>query len=199
MILVEGNNDEHFIYNLCSRLNFSPVFKVKNCESIELLYKKLQAELDSDRTQPLGIIVDSDENIESRKSEIQKLVKPYYSLTSSDFTPYGLVFNPGNEPKFGVWIWPDNQKNGILEDLYLDLVQDHDALLEESKRVVENLKTIEPWRFKKQHKSKAIVHTWLAWQDNPGSPIGSSVQRTTIVINKPVIDNFKTWLTSLYA
>ena len=145
------------------------------------------------------MVVDADEDLATRIEQIIKNTKPYFKIEMADFKDNGLIIKPKSEPKFGVWIWPDNQKNGILEDLYLDLVQDEDLLLEESKKVIENIKNIEPWRFKPQHKSKAIVHTWLAWQINPGSPIGSSLKRSTININRPVISNFKFWLQRLYS
>jgi hypothetical protein len=25
------------------------------------------------------------------------------------------------------------------------------------------------------HRSKAVIHTWLAWQENPGVPMGSAI------------------------
>lgn len=199
MILVEGDNDQHFIFNLCERLKFTPVFKVEKCEGDGGLFKKLKGELDSDRTRPLGIVVDADDNLASRIQEIITLTQPYFELQTSDFKQNGLVVKPKGEPKFGVWVWPDNQKNCILEDLFLELVQDKDLLLEESKKVVNHIKTIEPWRFKPQHKSKAIVHTWLAWQDKPGSPIGASLKRSNINLDRLVISNFTSWLSSLYS
>jgi hypothetical protein len=199
MVLVEGQNDRHFVYNLCQRLSFQPEFDVESEANIQKAIFRFATELKGNRTQPLGLIVDADFSAEARKSEIIREIKDEFPVTIRDFTDEGLVVKPENEQKFGIWIWPDNQKNGILEDLYLELVQDDDLLLKEANRVVENLPNIAPIRFKPQHKSKAIVHTWLAWQDNPGSPIGDSIKRSTINLERPVIQKFKTWLQNLYS
>jgi hypothetical protein len=34
---------------------------------------------------------------------------------------------------------------------------------------------IETPRFPEEHKSKAYIHTWLAWQKEPGKPLGQAV------------------------
>jgi hypothetical protein len=198
MILVEGENDQHFLYNLCQKVNFNPVFKVEKVGSLEKAIYRFATDLKGNRQQPLGLIVDADMNLEKRQSENIKEVGKYYTIQKKDFTKTGLIIQPALEQKFGVWIWPDNEKNGILEDLYLQLVQDGDLLLGEAKRVVGNLPNIEPIRFRPQHISKAIVHSWLAWQDNPGAPIGASLQRSNIDLSKPIIQNFKNWLKNLY-
>jgi hypothetical protein len=199
MILVEGDNDRYFLYNLCQRVDFQPTFKVEKEDSIQKTIYRFATELKGNRQQPLGLIVDADFDAENRKLELIEEIRNYYPITLEDFTEEGLIVKPANEEKFGIWIWPDNNENGILEDLYLMLVQDNDLLLNEAKRVVDNLPNIEPIRFKPQHKSKAIVHSWLAWQDNPGSPIGASIQRSVIDLNRPVIHKFKTWLQNLYS
>jgi len=198
MLLVEGDNDLHFITNLCQKIDFKPFFKIESCKSIDALFSNLESKLDSNRNYPIGIVVDADGDIEKRKSKITEITKAFFKLNNSDFNESGLVIKPELEQKFGVWIWPNNKEEGILEDLFLQLVKDKDLLLEEAKRVVENLPEIEPIRFKPQHKSKAIVHSWLAWQDNPGSPIGASLQRSTMDLTKPIIQNFISWLKNLY-
>lgn len=38
--------------------------------------------------------------------------------------------------------------------------------------------------FKKVHHSKAVIHTYLAWQDEPGNPLGQAI---TIAFQKKLL------------
>jgi hypothetical protein len=31
------------------------------------------------------------------------------------------------------------------------------------------------FKFRLEHRSKACVHTWLAWQEEPGTPMGQAI------------------------
>jgi hypothetical protein len=80
----------------------------------------------------------------------------------------------------------------------LEIIAKEDKLSLFAKQTVEDLKYVEEYRFKPQYKSKAIAHTWLSWQDNPGGPMGSSVKRSSINHNHPTIQKFTNWLQRLF-
>jgi hypothetical protein len=71
---------------------------------------------------------------------------------------------------------PDTQKEGAIERLLIGLVPDcqqqilaHAELSTSS--AIELGSTIRPSRFE-----KAVLHTWLAWQEEPGRPYGVAVK-----------------------
>ena len=45
---------------------------------------------------------------------------------------------------------------------------------------------------------KAQVHTFLAWQDEPGRPMGESITRRYFQINVPKALNFVEWIRKLF-
>lgn len=199
MLIVEGTTDQHFVLNLLEAIEMEkagipwPSKEGSKNEAID----KFLSELQTDRSQPIGLIVDADGDIEATISSLIKKLKKWVDVSPDQFKN-GLVFSPPFEPKAGIWIWPDCERSGILEDLFLDLVKPSDQLLEEAKKVVDRLPAIEPFRFPPQYKSKAIVHTWLAWQKKPGLPIGMSVKTSSMNLTHPTVSNFKSWLQRLY-
>ena len=47
-------------------------------------------------------------------------------------------------------------------------------------------------------REKALVHTWLAWQANPGRPYGTAVAAGFLDHNVPEVDAFVSWLNRLF-
>jgi hypothetical protein len=77
-------------------------------------------------------------------------------------------------PTIGIWLMPDNSTPGALEQFARLLVPGSDKLWPEAETVVQHIKSIEQ-RFRMTYEMKATLHTWLAWQKEPGKPIGQAM------------------------
>ncbi len=87
-----------------------------------------------------------------------------------------LLKDENNElPRIGVWLMPNNQLNGRIEDFIRFLIPANDELLPLAKKNVDNLISSRKNRFIDSHRSKAIIHTWLAWQERPGIQLGAAI------------------------
>ena len=64
--------------------------------------------------------------------------------------------------------------------------------------VTKSVDSIPDRRFTQEREPKAIVHTWLAWQEDPGLPMGLSVTNDCFDLNAPEVDAFVSWLKRLY-
>ncbi len=53
-------------------------------------------------------------------------------------------------------------------------------------------------RYKDVHKSKARIHTWLAWQNPPGLPMGTSIKKNLFDTNKELCLLFIEWIKKLF-
>ena len=49
------------------------------------------------------------------------------------------------------------------------------------------------------HESKAVLHTYLAWQDEPGKPVGQSITAEVLKPHTETAAQFAKWLTNLFA
>jgi hypothetical protein len=48
------------------------------------------------------------------------------------------------------------------------------------------------------HKSKARIHTWLAWQEDPGTPMGLAITKSYLDTNQELCNLFVNWLNNLF-
>lgn len=99
--------------------------------------------------------------------------------------------NPLPLPRIGIWIMPDNQLDGTLEDFLKFLVPDGDVLLPYAGQVLDNLPDT---RFTSPHRPKALMHTWLAWQNEPGKPYGQAISAKYLNTDLPMAKTFANWL-----
>ena len=90
--------------------------------------------------------------------------------------PEGLVKDISTlRSRVGVWIMPDNAQPGMLEDFLLALVHEHDPLIGLAERSTSEAK-VAGAGFSDAVRSKAVIHTWLAWQEKPGLPFGTALK-----------------------
>lgn len=199
VLLVEGKNDCHVINALCEAHGVPETFGLHNCENDDSVLKRLNALMyPTDTPETIGVVLDVDDRtVESRWQQIQEKIK----LLGYDFPEYPnpagtiLPLN-GDKPKLGIWLMPNNQNPGMLEDFLMPL-----ANAESISFAAESVNTAEErgiTTFKDVHRSKAIIHTYLAWQDEPGKPLGQSI--TSHVLNPEVniARLFTAWLTKLF-
>ena len=104
----------------------------------------------------------------------------------------------GDGPRFGVWIMPDNRFHGMLEDLLIRLIPEESGLLYGLARncVVEAARN--GASFKDVHQTKAEIHTWLAWQDEPGAQLHEAVKHRVLDARKPESRPFVDWFRRLF-
>ena len=92
---------------------------------------------------------------------------------------------------------PDNRATGILEDFLLFLVPSGSHLMEHVNTSISAIPASER-RFRTIDEPKAVVHTWLAWQSEPGRPLGTAITARYLDPNVAQVDVFVTWLQELF-
>ena len=92
---------------------------------------------------------------------------------------------------------PDNQMKGILETFLRSLIPKPNALFDYVKTSVAAIPDSER-RFKPRKEPKAIIHTWLAWQEEPGMPPGWAITSHFLDANVAEVDVLVSWLKRLF-
>ena len=90
---------------------------------------------------------------------------------------------------------PNNQSPGILEDFLAFLVPSNDDQWQHAQSCV---KSITSPAFKSQDRSKAVIHTWLAWREKPGLPFGTAITARYLDPDVPEVDELAGWLQHLF-
>lgn len=208
-LLVEGDNDRHVIWALCSQYqlpqNFSVEILAKNDgEGIDALLSGLPVKLKEENLRTLGIVVDADVDpgLANRWKAIQhKLIHSGYTNIPELPPPNGWVYQSLDPylPRVGVWLMPDNQIPGMLEDFVVRLIPSGDVLLTKADSVLQEVQQISyPNRYTEAHRPKALIHTWLAWQKKPGMPMGQAITAKALKYDSEIALTFTAWLRNLF-
>jgi hypothetical protein len=110
----------------------------------------------------------------------------------------GLIETNADGLKLGVWLMPDNQSRGMLETFLMYLApQDNDAVLRYAAEACRTAKEMGA-PFKEAQTTKAEIHTWLAWQDEPGRQLHQAVKERLLNPNAPYARPFLNWFRKLF-
>jgi hypothetical protein len=106
-----------------------------------------------------------------------------------------VVENDGRA--LGVWIMPDNGARGALEDFLVELVPPGDIHWQPARDAVSGAvgRSVD---FAPQHRSKAEIHTWLAWQREPGVPFGRAVRSAYFLHDADGAARFVAWFRRVF-
>lgn len=144
-LLVEGKNDRHVIWALCNQYQLPETFSVEvpeedGTEGIEALLAGLPARIDEPKLQTLGIVVDADRDLAARWQAVRdRLSVSGYTEIPQSPPPEGWVYAPPDLPRVGVWLMPDNQLPGMLEDFVAHLIAPDDALRPKAEGILQEI------------------------------------------------------------
>jgi len=199
LLVVEGPDDKHVTWAILEHHKFSPPFKIQEEGGYEKLHQRLSLRLKpGSDLERFGVVVDADTNILTRWQSIRDvLIRAGYPGLPDSPDPDGLVIDHEILPRLGVWIMPDNTLPGMLEDYLAYLIAHDDSLIALANETLDRIPVAER-RFAEAHRTKALIHTWLAWQDVPGTPMGQAITRRYFAMDDEHVDRFLTWLTRLF-
>lgn len=203
-LLVEGKNDLHVIKALCAYHRVPEAFDILEpigASGVESLLQQFRLKLREPDKHAVGIVVDADTDLAHRWQLIRKIIQQHSAAyqTPSQPNANGLVVPSPHEylPRIGIWLMPDNQSSGDLEQFAAFLIPPTDPLRPYVRGILEQLEAANLHRY--HHKrSKAFIHTWLAWQENPGQPIGTAITAQALSANSPLAIRFIQWLNHLF-
>lgn len=186
-LLVEGVDDWHCIACLMKKLNPSPQthFQLVYCEGRKNVLAALSAE--SVASQPLlrlGAIIDTDDSpLTSMLQSVSGAIGNEYSLPET-WPENGLITTrPANSTssgplKIGLWCMPDNQTQGIFEDL-LNRAMPVPARQFVEKAIEEAVEATHA-KHREVERPKAVLRTYMAWNTPTCSKYGEALNKDLI-------------------
>ncbi len=170
-LLVEGKDDQNVLRKLIDHhfsREMSKKIDIRVLGGIEELLSSIPVQVKASDINTLGIVVDADTSLESRwQSVTSQLSKAGYGSIPTVPQPSGTLVHGGVLLNIGIWVMPDNRVSGMLEDFVAFLVPPDDVLWGYAKECLSKISVKNP--------SKSLIHTWLAWQDEPGKPLGQAI------------------------
>ncbi|MEW6037044.1 MAG: DUF3226 domain-containing protein [Pseudomonadota bacterium] len=197
VLMVEGPDDEHVVKHICGTRQLGIIETIHAYGGKDPLLEGIGARMKESDIVALGILLDADTDLQSRWQAVAgRLAQAGYGSVPDLPAPEGTVIDPPADsllPRVGVWLMPDNRVPGILEDFLRFLVPEHDPLLAHVEQSIDSIPR-GLCRFDELKKPKARIHTWLAWQDEPGKPLGQAISARYLDPHLPAADTFAAWL-----
>lgn len=219
VLIVEAEGDRGFFEQVCKSLQLNPDIKVSRPKDYQIDYENILRDgkqgalklldnllpelLDNEApTKRLAIIIDADYESEQglgcQKTieQVCERVKAFGFFPEQNQT-FGLSFkHRDGVAEFGLWVLPNNQKEGELEDFIKECIANDEQLW--FRHAVEVIDGVPNPKFGSNDRIKAQVNTWLAWQKPPGHGLYFSVRNNLLDTHHPLFKEMQDWLKQIF-
>jgi len=205
---VEGIDDLHTIKHLLSRHGVDlPAREVvahalpliEPAGNVERLLKGMEASVEASALGAVAFVLDADTPMLNRWSAVRDRLRRVEVESPQRPPAEGFIgVSTKYQSTVGVWLMPDNQRDGTLEDFLQMLIAEGDGLIGYAKRTATHARRKKGARFPAARHDKAVIHTWLAWQETPGLPYGSAVAAHFFRHDSPAALAFVSWFKRLF-
>ena len=197
-LLVEGSDDAQVFIHLFGHYRLNDHITIQDKKGIDPLIASLKVELRRRAETRLGIVVDADTDIAARWQALRhKLLEAGYMSVPLQPDPLGTVLRQEGRPVVGIWLMPNNVLPGMLEDFMRLLISIDDVLWPMAEDIVQQVSAVER-RFPLTQETKARIHTWLAWQSEPGKPMGLAITKRYLNPASPSAQQLVEWMRNLF-
>ena len=178
LLLVEGKDEIYFFDALLEHINIKDIqlIEVKGKNNFKNEFPILLKSPKFDDVLSYGIIQDADKNANNTFQSVVTLLSKHNQPIPKEHGE----FKSNEIVKTGVFIMPDNQNKGMLEDLCLKTVSNHPNI-ECVNQYLDCLKNNKSLSIKNskypKNLSKAKVHTFLAGMEKYTSSLGVAAKK----------------------
>ena len=197
LLIVEGNDERHVIEKLLARYKLTKSFAIDAKGGFPELHKSIYNEVNAPRRQVLGILADANDHPDQRWESISDKLKEAACEVPPSPVQGGTVFDGPRDIRVGVWLMPDNDRSGELEDFVAELIPQDDPIWPQAQSYINNIPVSER-PFPSQKLTRAHVHAWLATREKP-RPMGLALTAGDLLHDAPLAHAFVGWIRSLFS
>lgn len=194
LLLVEGADDEHVIRHLHEQTQGTVSFDIEQLGGIAQIREEIEAQAKAPGRTALGIVVDANSDTAARWQSIKDALLWADIQLPLTPDPLGTVVPPSaaGVPKVGVWLMPDNQASGEIEDFLAALIPTGDEVWQLAQQYVEHVPSDQL-----RKPAKARLHAWLAVRTE-GGRLGTSISAGAFDLRQPAAQSFLEWLRRVF-
>lgn len=196
LLIVEGSDDLHVLRHLRARQSSPPSFCIEDKGSDIALLDSIAPETRVEDRRALGIMIDANDSLSSRWDAVSDRLRNEGIQPPFEPESNGTIIATPEKPKVGIWLMPDNQSPGELEDFIAQMIPTNDRIWPMSTRYVDGI-PIQDRKFKEGKVLKARIHAWLAVRAEP-RPMGRAITTRDLNIEGDLCQRFVDWITRLF-
>ena len=194
VLLVEGQDDNHVVRHLCDPDPSIPSFCILRKGNVEQVLKGIRGEILTEGRVAVGILVDANDDLPSRWQAISDRLRSTGIQPPESPALSGTIID--SRPRVGVWLMPDNQSAGELEDFIAEMIPSDDPVWPLSEAYINGICEGDR-KFKPGKILRAKVHAWLAARERP-RPMGLAIGAGDLTADAPEARQFVSWLRELF-
>ena len=194
VLLVEGQNDKHVVRHICGRHPSMPSFDIVDKGGVTELLDSISIEIRAPGRQAVGFLVDSNRDLMARWDEIRhQILRAEIRLPLSP-DPAGTIIE--GTPRVGIWLMPDNESSGELEDFVEQMIPAGDPVWPLSQRYIDGIPQANR-KFAPPKTLRAQLYAWLAAREDPRQ-MGLDIQARDLAVDGKLCQGFVKWLMALF-
>lgn len=194
VLLVEGPNDEHVVRHLCNRHQAMPEFYIRGKGGIELLLEDIGLEILDPRRKAVGILVDANDDLDARWSAVANRLRAENIEVPSSPERTGTIID--STPRVGIWLMPNNESPGELENFVSEMIPDDDPVWPLSENYIDGIPKADR-KFAEKKILRAKIHAWLATREDPRQ-MGAAIGAHDLHVDGTLSTAFANWLQQLF-
>ena len=195
ILLVEGADDKHVVRQLfCRRHQFPPDFSIEDKEGIDKLLSSIEVEIKVSGRQTVGILADANDDVANRWKVITDRLSEVDIQPLASPEPAGTII-PGT-PRVGIWLMPDNESPGELENFVVQMIPNEDPVWPLSRDYIDGIPR-EGRKFSAKKELRAQLYAWLAAREDPRR-MGLAIGAGDLGIDGDLSQKFVDWLARLF-
>lgn len=194
ILLVEGQDDKHVVRHLCDSDKAMPKLCIRDKGGIEEVLEDIGLAILTPGCKAIGILVDANDNPDNRWDAVKNRLREEGVIAPSQPDPTGTIIE--HQPRIGVWLMPNNEHAGELEDFVAEMIPGDDPVWPLSEGYINSIPE-QDRKFTEKKKPRAKVHAWLATREEPRR-MGVAIRAGDLDATGPLCTAFLTWLRRLF-
>ena len=197
VLVVEGVDDKHVANHIAKRIELCKSFEVVPKNDVTQVIKSIPTEIKVPGREVIGFMLDANSNVDSRWKAIRHRLGQVSLNSPEKPMPSGTVVDAtSTTPRVGIWLMPDNESPGELEDFVAQMIPDEDPVWPLAQQYIKGIP--EPARkFTPKKARRAEVYAWLAAREDPG-PMGAAIRKHDLETDGALCKEFSEWLRALF-
>lgn len=204
ILLVEGQDDKHVVRHIIRSLGLDLDIDIDDGGTrggYSNLRDRIDTTIDAPGVDAVGIMADANDDVANRWASITDAARASERMRLANVelptrpVPGGAIIE--GRPRVGVWLMPDNQVPGELEDFVAAMIPPDDTVWRLAQKYIDGIPRNDR-EFAEGKIQRAKVHAWLAAREDPrrmGAAIGAGDLDTEV----PPCQSFAAWLHRLFA
>lgn len=195
VLLVEGQNDKHVVWQLCNRCGVPLDLRdILDRRGLDPLLRTVGAEIQAEGRQAVGILVDANDDLTNRWNAVRDRLRDVRITVPTHPDPAGTIIE--GTPRVGIWLMPDNESSGELEDFVEQMIPAGDPVWPLSQRYIDGIPQANR-KFAPPKTLRAQLYAWLAAREDPRQ-MGLAIQARDLAVDGALCQGFVEWLMALF-